>query len=103
MQTNDPIELRIYRGASGRFTLYEDEGDNYNYEKGKYATIPISWNEAMQTLTIGRRRGSFPGMLTNHTFRVVRVSSGDGNGIALTPTADAAVNYGGYRVQVRCF
>ena len=51
----DPIELRVYRGADGKFTLYEDEGDNYNYEKGKYATIPFEWNEAKQTLTIGKR------------------------------------------------
>lgn len=103
MQTSDPIELRVYRGADGQFTLYEDEGDNYDYEKGRYATIPISWNEATQTLTIGRRQGNFPGMLANRTFRVVWVSSGHGEGIALTPTADAVVNYGGNPVQVRYF
>src|SRR5439155_6048612 len=52
----DPIELRVYPGADGDFTLYEDEGDTYNYEKGKYATIPIHWNDATRTLTIGERR-----------------------------------------------
>jgi alpha-D-xyloside xylohydrolase len=67
----DPIELRVYRGADGSFTLYEDENDNYNYEKGVHATIPIRWDEASQTLTIGDRAGSFPGMLATRTFRVV--------------------------------
>ena len=57
----DPIELRVYRGADGDFTLYEDENDNYNYEKGAYATIPLPWDDAAQTLTIGDRTGHFPG------------------------------------------
>ena len=70
----DPIELRIYPGANGYFTLYEDEGDNYNYEKGKYATIPISWNDAKHTLEIGKRAGDFPGMLKERTFNIVWVS-----------------------------
>ena len=60
-QTTDPIELRVYRGANGNFTLYEDEGDNYNYETGSYATIPITWNDLTQTLTIGNAAGEFSG------------------------------------------
>ena len=80
----DPVELRVYRGASGSFTLYEDENDNYNYESGSYATIPITWNEGAKTLTIGQRQGSFPGMLTSRTFNVVWVSAGRGTGIANT-------------------
>jgi alpha-D-xyloside xylohydrolase len=67
----DPIELRVYRGADGSFDLYEDENDNYNYEKGVHAVIPFRWSEATGTLTIGARVGSFPGMLTSRTFRVV--------------------------------
>src|SRR2546429_383885 len=59
----DPIELRIYPGADGSFTIYEDEGDTYNYEKGAFATIPIRWDNKSSTLTIGDRTGSFPGML----------------------------------------
>ena len=100
-QTNDPIELRVYRGASGNFTLYEDENDNYNYESGSYATIPITWDEPSQTLTIGARQGSFPGMLTNRTFRVVWVSSGHGVGITLTPIADGIITYNGTAVQIQ--
>lgn len=76
----DPIELRIYPGADGHFTLYEDEGDSYRYEQGQYATIPLDWNDATQTLTLGTRQGSFPGMLQARTFRVVFVSPGQGAG-----------------------
>ena len=57
----DPIELRVYRGANGSFTLYEDEGDSYRYERGVHATIPITWDEKAQTLTIGRADGFVPG------------------------------------------
>ncbi len=99
-QSVDPMELRVYRGANGSFTLYEDENDNYNYETGSYATIPITWNEATQTLTLGARQGSFPGMLTSRTFRIVWVSSGHGAGIANTTTADIVVSYNGSAVQV---
>jgi alpha-D-xyloside xylohydrolase len=76
----DPIELRVYPGADGSFTLYEDENDNYDYEKGAYATIPIHWDNAAQTLTIGERKGKFPGMLESRTFRVLFVGE---------PTAEA--------------
>jgi alpha-D-xyloside xylohydrolase len=100
MEKADPIELRIYRGANGEFTLYEDEGDNYNYEKGVYATIPISWNEAKATLTIGKRQGSFPGILKERTFRVVWVRPGYGAGIPSTEKADAEVHYSGRSLTV---
>ena len=68
------ITLYVYAGQDGAFTLYEDEGVNYNYEKGQYATIPFAYNEAEGTLTIGDRTGEFPGMLKERTFRVVKVS-----------------------------
>ena len=96
----DPIELRIYRGADGAFTLYEDEGDNYNYEKGKHATIPLEWNEARQTLTIGKRPGDFPGILKERAFRVVYVSPGHGSGMAAEEAADSIVRYTGKAVTV---
>jgi alpha-D-xyloside xylohydrolase len=96
----DPIELRIYRGADGAFTLYEDEGDSYNYEKGKYATSPISWIEARQTLDIGARQGNFPGMLKERTFRIVWVSDNHGAGTAAEEKADAVVHYTGKPITV---
>ncbi|MBR6031427.1 MAG: DUF5110 domain-containing protein [Bacteroidaceae bacterium] len=67
----DNLELRLYPGADATFTLYEDEGDNYNYEKGIYSTIPISWKERSRTLTIGSRQGTYPGMLEQRQFTVV--------------------------------
>ena len=96
----DPIELRVYRGADGKFTLYEDEGDSYNYEKGKFATIPISWNEASHTLEIGKRSGSFPGMLKERTFNIVWVSANHGGGIPIAEKPDAVVHYTGKSVKV---
>ncbi|MCD8292880.1 MAG: glycoside hydrolase family 31 protein [Prevotellaceae bacterium] len=66
----DNLELRVYPGADGTFTLYEDEGDNYNYEQGAYTEIPMTWNDRRRTLTIGARKGSYDGMPVNRTFTV---------------------------------
>jgi alpha-D-xyloside xylohydrolase len=67
----DNLEIRIYPGADGTFTLYEDEGDNYNYEKGVYTTIPFVWNDKARCLSIGTRQGSYPGMLASRQFTVI--------------------------------
>ena len=67
----DNLELRLYPGADGQFTLYEDEGDNYNYEKGIYSTITFRWNDKARTLTIGTRQGEFPDMLKTRRFTLV--------------------------------
>ena len=64
----DPIVLWVYAGADGDFTLYEDDGLTYGYEKGASARIPLHWNDATQTLTIGKREGTFPGMPKERTF-----------------------------------
>ncbi|MDR0907515.1 MAG: DUF5110 domain-containing protein [Rikenellaceae bacterium] len=71
------LRIEIWRGADGSFTIYEDEGTNYNYEKGEYSTIPLAWNDAEGVLTIGDRSGSWAGMPTERTFTVV-VHSPDG-------------------------
>jgi alpha-D-xyloside xylohydrolase len=99
-QSSDPIELRVYRGADGHFTLYEDENDNYDYEKGVYATISFNWNETNHTLTIGKRIGKFPGMMKNRTFRIVWVSPEHGAGISNEEKPDAIVQYTGSTVTV---
>ena len=67
----DNLEMRVYPGANGSFTLYEDEGDNYNYEKGAYATITFQWNDSKKQLTIGERKGQYPGMLQKRHFTIV--------------------------------
>ena len=81
-EKSDTLEIRIYKGANGEFTLYEDEGDNYNYEKGKYSNISFRWNEKNQSLTIGDKQGNYPGSLTKRVFNIVLVSENNGNGIA---------------------
>jgi alpha-D-xyloside xylohydrolase len=96
-----PIELRVYRGADGKFTLYEDEGDNYNYEKGAWATIPLTWNDAAGELTIGRRQGKFPGMTNEKIFHVLFVTEGHGSGVGETDHEDARVIYVGSSVVVK--
>ena len=96
----DPIELRIYRGADADFTLYEDENDGYNYEKGAYATIPLHWDDTKQALTIGDRKGQFPGMLPSRTFRVVFVGESHGIGVNPEDKPDKIVQYSGKSVAV---
>jgi len=93
----DPIELRIYPGANGQFSLYEDEGNGYDYEKGAYAQIPVSWDDAKQELTLGAREGDFPGMLKTRVFRIVVVSPGKGVGIEPESRA-LEVSYDGHAV-----
>jgi alpha-D-xyloside xylohydrolase len=94
-QSVDPIEIRVYKGADASFALYEDEGDTYNYEKGQYSLIPLTWNDAAQQLTIGARTGSYSGMPATRTFNVVWVGQGHGSGIGVTATADKTVKYDG--------
>jgi alpha-D-xyloside xylohydrolase len=96
----DPIELRIYRGANGAFTLYEDQGDNYDYEKGAFATISFAWNDATHILEIGKRKGEFPGMLKERTFNIVWVSARHGDGVAGVTNPDATVHYNGQAVKI---
>lgn len=96
----DPIELRVFPGADGDFTLYEDENDSYNYEKGVYATIPMHWDDARGTLTIGARQGSFPGMLQKRSFHIVFSASGHGAGPGLTSDPDKVVEYSGQPLSV---
>jgi alpha-D-xyloside xylohydrolase len=96
----DPIELRVYPGADGTFTLYEDEGENYDYEQGAFAIIPLTWSDKARTLTIGARQGTFPGMLDKRTFHVVWVRDGHGVGVEPTEKPDAVVAYTGAGVVV---
>jgi alpha-D-xyloside xylohydrolase len=95
----DPIELRVYPGTDGAFTLYEDQGDTYAYEKGAFATIPISWNDKTKMLSIGDRQGSFPGMMNDRTFRVVLVQPNHGEGIEQAKVSNADIKYAGKAMQ----
>lgn len=97
----DPMELRIYQGANGQFTIYEDENDNYNYEKGAHATITLLWNDATKTLALKERKGSFPGMILKRTFNVVLVKENHGTGVALADKADKTIVYDGKLMKVK--
>jgi alpha-D-xyloside xylohydrolase len=100
-QATDPIELRIYPGANGDFSLYEDEGDSYRYEKGAHAVIPIHWDDATRTLTIGAREGSYKGMPAGHTFNVVVVTAGHGVGGDPTAAPDKVIQYAGASLEAK--
>lgn len=79
----DDLQICVYPGADGNFVLYEDEGDNYNYEKGAYTEIPMMWNDADSTLIIGARKGSYKGMLKKRKFRV-KLPGGETKNVAYT-------------------
>jgi len=97
----DDLEIRVYPGANGEFTLYEDEGDNYNYEKGAYSTVTFIWNDAKKTLTINDRKGSYSGMLAARKFNIVRVDKSKGSGMEVVEKFDKVVNYTGTKAKVK--
>ncbi len=98
--TDDPVTILVYAGRDGKFNLYEDEGTNYNYEKGQYSDIPLTYNEKTRTLTIGQRKGSFQGMKEKRDFNIVLIDPEH-------PVKDAytvkgkAVKYDGRSVSVK--
>ena len=96
----DNLEIRIYPGANGEFTLYEDEDDNYNYEKGLNSTISMKWDNQTKTLTIGERKGTFAGMLTNRKFNFVLVQKGNGAGVTQGKTTRAII-YNGKSASIK--
>ncbi len=96
------IDLYVYAGKDGEFTVYEDEGTNYNYEKGKYATFDIKYNDAQKTVTIGARKGSFDGMLQSRRFNVILVNAKNGQGVNLAKSPKGKmVKYAGKQVVVK--
>ena len=97
----DPVTLYVYAGANGKFSLYEDDGLTYGYEKGAFARIPFQWDDATKTLTIGTREGKFPGMLSKRTFNIVLVSKTKLVGYSSSATPDKTVSYQGSAVKVQ--
>lgn len=96
------IDLYVYAGKDGSYTLYEDEGTNYNYEKGKYAMIDFKYNDAQKTLTIGARKGSFDGMLQKRRFNVILVNAQSNQGVNLAKAPKGKmVKYAGQAVTVK--
>ena len=97
-EKSDPLEIRIYAGADGDFTLYEDENDSYNYEKGVYSLISFHWDNAQKSLTINDRKGEFPGMLKNRTFNIVLVNESNGKGVETTEILAKSIKYVGKKL-----
>lgn len=93
----DNLTINVYPGADGEFTLYEDEGDNYNYESGKYTTITFKWNDKNRTLTISKRNGMYDGMITSRKFNVTVI----GGGVSNVPTQSKTVSYNGKSVTCK--
>ena len=96
----DPLEIRIYPGADGSFTLYEDENDTYNYEKGVYSTIDFKWENKNHQMIIEDRKGNFPSMLKSRKFHIVIISEDKGLGIDSTDSPDKIVEYDGEKTIV---
>ncbi len=96
-QPNGTLELRIYPGQSGSFTLYEDECDNYNYEQGHFAITRLSWDEASRLFTLHERQGSYPGMPSSREFRIIIV--GD-NAILPETSSFRSIGYEGQEITI---
>lgn len=95
------LEIRIYAGADGKFVLYEDENDNYNYEKGIHSTIRLQWNNKKRTLIIGDREGAFPGMSDSRRFRVVLIETTPGTSNVLTTKPGRVIDYSGKQLTIK--
>jgi alpha-D-xyloside xylohydrolase len=96
-----PYEIRIYPGANAKFTIYEDDNETYNYEKGQRATYDLVWNDAAKTLTVGARQGSFPGMVATRKLNIVLAAPGKNVGSAETLADVKSVDYNGKPVEVK--
>lgn len=97
----DPITLFVYAGADGAFTLYEDQGTTFDYEKGAFAQIPIQWNDKTGTLTLGERSGEYDGMLTSRTFDIALVSRAHPASLERKPASLRTVKYTGAALHIK--
>lgn len=96
------IDLYVYAGKDGSYTLYEDEGTNYNYEKGKYAVIDFKYDDARKQVTIGARKGSFDGMLQKRRFNIILVDQKKQQGVNLAKSPKGkVVKYSGQAMTVK--
>ncbi|MEM1606569.1 MAG: glycoside hydrolase family 31 protein [Candidatus Bathyarchaeia archaeon] len=96
----DPMEIRIYPGADGVFTIYEDDGETYEYERGKYSLIHLEWRDEEKTLSIEKRTGKYPGMLKERTFNIVLVKENHGVGLE-EAEPDQTVLYKGKKMLIK--
>ncbi len=97
----NPITLYVYDGNDARFTLYEDEGNNYDYQKGKYSEISLTYKTQTGILTIGNQKGSYPGMPEKRTFRVIFVSRSSPRALHLNEKPDEIIQYKGKKKEIK--
>jgi alpha-D-xyloside xylohydrolase len=97
----DPVNLFVYGGRDASFSLYEDENGNYDYEKGSFANILFRYDESAKTLTIGKREGSFPGMLGSRTFRILLITKDRPAGLDFASARALTVRYNGNQKIIR--
>jgi len=95
------LEIRIYPGADGQFTLYEDENDGYQYEQGAHSTITFNWNQAERTLTVSKREGRFKGMHKKRRFDIVVVEPSNNPADADATTVTRRITYRGKQKTVK--
>ena len=100
-QPDAPLTIDVYTGADGSFSLYEDQGRNYGYERGEFSRIPLAWNEKTGELSIGARQGTYPGMRKDREIRVRWIDGPRADAGALEPEADHSVRYTGKALTVR--
>jgi alpha-D-xyloside xylohydrolase len=100
-KASDPITLYVYAGADGQFTLYEDQGTTFDYERGGFSQILLQWNDRTRTLTLGKRTGSYDGMLKDRTFQVVLVSKAHPAAFAATTAPSKSVRYTGGELRIK--
>ncbi|MDO6519563.1 glycoside hydrolase family 31 protein [Zobellia galactanivorans] len=98
---DDQMEIRIYEGEETSFVLYEDEGDNNNYENGKGTRIAFTYSAKDKTLDIGKLNGEFDGMLKSRTFDIVLVKQGNGTGLSYSNKSCKSVTYKGEPIKVK--
>jgi len=97
----DPLVVHVYAGKDAEFTLYEDEGINYNYEQGMFATIGIAYDHEEKRLSITDRKGSFAGVLKDRRFHINLVSKEKPAGILMDTKAKKSVRYKGKNAIIR--
>ncbi|MFT4179623.1 MAG: glycoside hydrolase family 31 protein [Thermomonas sp.] len=101
-QTPDaPLTIEVYTGADGTFSLYEDDGRNYGYERGEFSRIPLTWDDKAGALRIGAREGRYPGMVEKRQIRVRWIDGPRADAGTLEPQADASVEYDGRALVVK--
>jgi alpha-D-xyloside xylohydrolase len=96
----DAITLYVYTGKDAEFKLYEDEGVNYNYEKGNFSTIQFNYSEESGKLTIGDANGQFEGMLKTRTFNIVWIGKQKPVAFDLSKKPDVTISYEGKAIDV---